>query len=756
VRLEITRFEIRASDIYTLSGQKQGGKTVQQFRALNYEPTWTPNVNSIILNDAVVYNGTMDDIGYWRVRNNDGGLIFRVPNGAEDMPIGSIFVYAKNTGPYPYASMGAQAYQQYQDVYDDDHGGEVLLFMGFTSVADVHWKLETEHPHFFDVRLPIFAGGLFNNFDRRDFAFEAVVDILTVNTEKELDDPIAKAYGAAIIEHHSRTGLPAIAYRNLGAARWFAYPLHDNYQAPREELLPLADAVLDDGLLDYGTIAPPPITINNVEQGVVITGQPRQTSLPTLTFTKKDVASWTATTTPVTVSVLPNTDQQYLCSIKVADLALLGGDQQLFLIHNTTRYNLLRRGVKRNTPPIVIRHGDTLQLEGTLQGPISSLTGYIYAELNEAPVSADVDNKPTWLIGKVNMHISCTVPTTPDKLDFGLMARRISGYTWDEYSPEQRITGLGYDIYGEPQELAITIRVKPSLGGSGGIGYTFGNQASPGAASYLPADYVDPDGKTVIRRGVSGLANTYLKVYKNDVDMGSIATPLTPESFVTFTVKENDIISFRARLDGRAASYNMSEVLPAISLGVEGVTSFGTKFLQGVFDLAATFGPDTTPQSKGSLPTIAYPGALTNSIGLHSFGDMANNYLINRSVVTVPSSGSPYTMTGDWLTLMASPNPTINAATSLEIMGLVVTGTATNGFSIQLEKFGPWAAAVTFSLATQAGVVTPVNIGNVAPADTFRIKATFSDPDVRVQLVVRVTTENSVKDLLVDCTVRSV
>jgi hypothetical protein len=79
-----------------------------------------------------------------------------------------------------------------------------------------------------------------------------------------------------------------------------------------------------------------------------------------------------------------------------------------------------------------------------------------------------------------------------------------------------------------------------------------------------------------------------------------------------------------------------------------------------------------------------------------------------------------------------------------------------NGFTVQLEKFDPWSAPTVFNLATQAGVVSPVNIGNVMPSDTFRVKTTFSDPDVRVQLIVQVTTENSTTNLLIDCAVRSV
>lgn len=761
VRMQITRFEIGVLDVFSLSGNKASGKTTQQFRSQDYAPDWEPDFNALRATDTVVYEGTTATMGYWRINSTDGGLIFRVPANVADMDIGNVRVYAKNTGPYPYATPGAQAYKRYEEVVDDDNGGEVLLCVGFASVADTHWKAETQFPHSLDIRLAIHADGIFNILDRTQFAFEGVVNVYEAPTEAYLKTNAANAYNVAVVATHSKTGRPAVFYRGHGQESWVGYPLHENFLATLEDPIPIADANIDSELLDFGTLNPP--AIDPTDLGVVISTQPRQITLNTMSFIKKDVASWTAQTTPQTITLLPNTGQSYTTIIRIADLAFVGLDQQLYFVHNGTRYRLCARGKAYDTPPIAFNNGDTVYLEATLNGPVSSLTGTIYASLNEAPISADPNNTSVWMVGKISTHISSTVIPQPKHLSYGLTGRRIGVYTWSEYTPQQYVTGLGYDMYGVPNTASVTVRVKPSASGAGGtsFGYGGGQLASDtrDPQSYLKKDYTDPEGNKVIRRGITGLEGTRLAVLKNGTVVDNISTPVHVEGSCTFTVAENDRISFIVELIGQPhdSITLQREVLAGMALSVEGiVNASGIPWLDAKFDLATTFGPDLVPPITGTLPSLPAPPAIPQTVASYSFNDMTDNFFINSNTLVVPNGSTPYIAYGPWLALMTSPNPTIQAANiALSVFDLVITGVVNNDLTVELEKFNGWNAATSIVLISNGVIQTGLQLTTVNSEDCYRIKVTHEDPNVRIQTTLRIATDTGNKDLLIDSTVRS-
>lgn len=752
VRMQLTRIEIGELDIYTLSGAKQAGQTLQQFRATSYQPDWQPDYNMLLANDTIAFASDLSNVGYWKVQQNDGGIIVRIPATAANMSIGNVRIYAKNTGPYPYASMKAQPYRRYEEVYDDEHGGEIMLFAGFSVVADPHWKHEDAFPHFVDIRLSIHAEGLFNVIDRSQFAFESVISVFEADTEKDLNSPGAFAYGCAVVASHSKTNRPAVFYRSPGARRWIGYPLNTSWAPTLDDPTPIADTNIDTGVLDHGVIDPPEITTTAL-QGTVISSQPRKILLPDLVFTKKDVESWAVTTDTVAVNIQPNIDQPYITRVRTADLAFLGSNQQLYLRHNTTRYRLCAKGRAYDTPPIVFKHGDLLSLEGILEGPVSSLTGSIYAELNEDPISVDANNTSTWLLGKVAMHINCTVPVTPDKMVFGKISRRLSGYSWDERTPEMYISGLGHDIYGIPQTMPVTIRVVPTEHGTGGTSFSYGGGQMDGsvAPSYLAPDFKETDGDIVIRRGITGDTGTAISLYHNGVNVGTLSTVNEPEKSITINVQDGDRIGLRIEL------YGSDKMLPGAAIAIEGISSQGFRWFEASFDVAATFGPDDTEPTFNAMPALPAPTALPQTIGHNSFGDMLDNYLIQTDTVdAVVTTVDPTVVLGPWLSLMAAPNPTLAVTNApIELRDLVITGTATNGTTIELVKFDPYNAETAIVLVNENVVVPGLVIANLEVGDSYRARVTFQDPDVRVQAVFRITTDAGYKDLLIDSTVRS-
>ncbi len=932
VRMQITRFEIGALDVYTLSGAKQSGLTTSQFRANNYLPNWQPDFAALRANDPIVHEGSAANIGYWMIQQNDGGLIIRIPATAPSMQIGNVRIYAKNTGPYPYATMaqgatnnlltdpdvqdatkwlvgsyptptidigldvswtrvtglealvktghstaikldaadpdwnkaasqrvspnwntnlqsieaglpvvfagnarndsnqalsftcewldvnnnflgsspiitiapgaglksfskrltppanavktnigfmngngsdtntpmtgvmyvgeltvrrGAVAYKRYEQVYDDEHGGEVMLFAGFASIADMHWQYPAAFPHFVDIRLSMHADGMFNVLNRSQFAFEQTVSVFDAETEADLLSPAANAYGCAVVKSHSKTHLPAVFYRTHGAKQWVGYPLNESFVAEREFPKPIADANLDSGLLDKGLLNPPPVEVDTPE-GTVISSQPRYVELPDLAFTKKDVGSWTASTATRTVALRPNTGQPYVATVRVADLAFLGTNQQLFFIHNGTRYRLCAGGQAYDTPPIIFRDGDTVKLEGTLQGPISSLAGNVYAQLNEAPISNDADNKPTWLLGKVSMHINATIPAKPDRMVFGLIGRRIDGFAWDEQTPDQYVSGLGHDMYGVPREEPVTFRVVSSDANKGGTSFMYGagQMATDKEPSYLRNTYRDPQGNPVIRRGVTGLPGTEIRLIHNGVDVGPLSTLTTPEGELTITVKDNDRIGLRVVLVGRAAnpSLGLSQVLPAVAIAIEAVSSQGLKWFEAAFDIAATFGPDgVTPPAYNPMPTLPNPSSLPQLLGSSTFPAVVTE-LINKIVVdSVVSVGDPTDVYGPWHAFMAAPNPTL-AATNIDLVleDIVTTG---SGISLALEKFDPSGASapiVIFNGAPVAGQIVTLTSG-----DAYRARVTFTQPDRKITAKLKLLTESGYVYYTISTEVRS-
>lgn len=761
VRMQITRFEIGVLDIYALSGAKQGGQSISQFRTNNYYPDWAPDYNALLANDTIAFAGDTSNIGYWRVQQNDGGLVIRIPANAGEMDIGNVRIYAKNTGPYPYAVPGAQAYKRYEEVYDDEHGGEVMLFAGFASIADSHWREETAFPQLVDIRLSIHADGMFNVLDRSQFAFEQVVNVYEADTEADLHTTAANAYGCAVVAAHSKTGLPAVFYRAHGAKQWVGYPLNETFSAMLETPKPVADINLDSGLLDRGVLDPPAITINT-PQGVVVSSQPRKLLLPNLAFTKKDVVSWTLTTSPQTLSLLPNTGQPYIATVRTADLAFLGIDQQLFLLHNGTRYRLAAQGRAYNTPPIIFRDGDTLALEGTLRGPISSLSGSVYADLNEAPISVDVDNTTTWLLGDVDMHITSTMVDLPDRLVFGNIGRRISGVTWDERTPEMYVNGLGYDMYGIPIQEPVTIRVVPSSAGVGGTSFHYGTGQMAGdeEVSYLKNGYTDAEGNTVIRRGVTGLAGTQLNLFVNDADLGPLSTITNPEGSINLTVKNGDRIGFRAVLLGQQANpaLGLKQILPAIAIAVEGVNSQGIKWLEASFDIAATFGPDTAVPEFTAMPVVATTSPIAQTVGSSSFGDVDAVFMDTDVIDTVVTIGDPTIIYSSWFSLLTAPNPTLPTSNvPVSLFGYTISSSGTldnNSVKVELIKFDPYGTPTPIVLlqnnAQPGGTVIPtLNSG-----DAYRVRVTFTKPRHRLQTKVRFQTDGGPKDLNIDTEVK--
>lgn len=943
VRMQITRFEIGVLDVYTLSGAKQGGQTTSQFRTNNYLPNWTPDFNALKANDTTVYEGTLANVGYWAVQQNDGGLIIRIPASAPNMDIGNVKIYAKNTGPYPYATptqggtnnlvtdpyvqdplkwrvsaypspntsigfdvswtriSGTEAkeslgvpqalkldasqvgwtktasqlvypingntqaveagmpvvisgsarndsnhalvincewytsagtlisttnvatiaagvgkvpyvkrvnapanaskvlvtfyngnasaantamtgkiyvgpitirepvtgYKRYEEVYDDEHGGEVLLFAGFASIADLHWQEPSAFPHFIDIRLSIHADGMFNVLDRSQFAFEQVVSVFEAETELELATPAANAYGCAVISRHSKTNLPAVFYRTHGAKQWVGYPLNESITAGLEFPRPIADANIDGGLLDHGMLAPPAIEIDT-PQGTVISSQPRKLLLPDLTFTQVDVSSWSASTTPQAISLQPNTGQPYVATVRTSDLAFLGSSQQLYFVHNGTRYRIAASGRAYDTPPIIFRNGDLVSLEGVLQGPISSLSGYVYAELNEAPISVDVNNTPTWLLGKVSMHVTSTIAAVPNKMVFGHIGRRINAFAWDERTPEQYVSGLGYDMYGIPKQEPVTFRVVSSESDAGGTSFMFGGgQLVDGQnPSYLSQTYVGPDGKPVIRRSVTGLPGTEIRLLHNGNDVGALATLADPTGQVTITVKDTDRIGLRVVLVGRAENKaaNLSQVLPAVAIAIEGVSSQGIKWFNASFDVASTFGPDgASPPPFSAMPTLTAPTALPQTIGANTLNDLTNNYLVNASVVdAVVNVGDPTIVYGPWFALMTAPNPTLPAANvTFECYDSTVTnpspGAGTpdpSAVKIELIKFDPYGSPTPIVI-NNGGVLLTGTVAALYSGDAYRVKVTFTKPDHRIISHVRINTDAGQKLLTIDAAVRS-
>lgn len=735
VRMEITRFEVGALDIYTLSGDKQAGRTVQQFRANNYNPNWQPDIATVIANDTVGYAGSKSEIGYWRLRNNDGGLVLRVPASAPDMFVGNVRIYAKNTGPYPYPSESSPAYKQYQEVYPDGQGGEILLFIGFEPIANMHWKSTTEFPHFFEIRTSIYADGLFNTIDRNDMAFEADIKVKEIDNENDLDSHVVDGYSCVILKQHTQTQLPAVVYRVKGANRWIGYPLHEIYTPELEYPPPIADEILDNELLDFGTVDPPPI--NDENAGAVIASQPRRIAPLVLSFTKKDVTTWTFTSNVVSVNIEPSSVAAYYCRVRTLDFAFLGTGQQIYLVHNGTRHRLNVGNQNLNTSLIGFRHGDSIYLEGTLTGPISSITGQIYAELNEAPITTDPNNTQIWLHGTVSCHISATLAKHPANLDYGLTGRRLAGYDWQEFTPEQYISGVGYDLYGIPDTAPVFIRIKPSESEAGGTGYTFGAQQNDiSSPSYLPIDYRSVDGNSVIRRGVTGLAGTGLRVFQNGTDMGLISTQENPEGGLTLVVKDNDRLSFKAELVGQAYNplANEEQVLPTMALEVQGISNSGASWLQARFDIAATFGPDVTPNEPDPLPVLPPLSPLPNMIAAHSFDNTPPEYAVDGYKKETPSVSTPIIFYSDWVTLIGSPNPTIAVPNvSITMSDLVVTGTTVNGFIVQLEKFAPWAINPPILLADQNGVASGITV-NSNVSDAFRVKVVMFDPNTTIEL----------------------
>lgn len=756
VRMEITRFEIGELDIYTLSGDKQAGRAISQFRADNYRPDWQLDLLTLIANDVIGYEGSKAEIGYWRVRNNDGGLVLRIPATAPNMTVGNVRIYAKNTGPYPYPSESSPAFKQYKDVYIDERGGEVLLFVGVAPVANPHWQQVADIPNYLEVRTSIYADGLFNVIDRNDLSFEADTKVVELPDEVALSSHLTDGYSCAVINQHNVTKRPAVAYRINGTNRWVAYPLHENLFAPLEYPRSISDDVLDNGLLDFGVVDPPPI--NDESEGAVIVSQPRRLDPLVLAFTKKDVDVWTVTSNVVNVNIEPTTTAAYYCRIRTLDLAFLGLSQQLYIVHNGVKYRLNVNNQNLNSPLLALRHGDTLQLEATLVGPISSLTGQIYAELNENPLSADPNNTKLWLAGSVNCHITSTLSSTPTMLDYGLTGRRIADYTWDEFTPAQYVSGLGYDLYGLPNTTQATIQVTPSVAGVGGTGYTYGAQQNQiGTPSYLASDFVTDDGKDVIRRGVSGLAGTKLTVYHNDVAIGVIGTQENPEGSVNLTITDNDKISFRVELVGqpRDSSINQLEVLPAIALDVQGVTVTGQPWLHARFDVAATHGPDLVANIPDLLPDLPPIPPLPNNIGSNSFIGSDPMYIVNGYAKVAPSISSPAVFYGNWVTVMGSPNPTqpvLNAPITLS--NLQVSGTIVDGFLVQLEKFVPWAISPPVLLADRYGVATGVVVDS-AVYDTFRVKVTIFDPDLDISLDMAFFTELGLRSRIIKAKVET-
>lgn len=754
VRLQLTRFEIGTLDVYSLSGAKAGGQSVQQFRNNNYTPDWEPDFGLLRSSDSIVYEGNMDTVGYWRVGPNDGGIIIRVPASVDTLDLGNIRIYGKNTGPYPFAMPKAARYRRYEEIYDNDSGGEVMLFAGFAAVADSHWKIPAAFPHFTDIRLSINADGLFNVLDVSQFAFEGVVDVFEADTEADLDTNNANAYGCAVISHHTKTGKPAVAYRTHGAKQWVGYPLNETFSALLEEPRGFADPNIDGGLLDIGTIDPPAISVDS-PQGTIISSQPRKITLNPLAFNVSNVDYNLLVTDAQTITLAPNTGQPYVAVVKVADLAFLGMNQLLYFMHNGTRYRLCARGKSYSTPPIIFRHNDSVWLEGRLEGPVSSLAGVVYAELNESPISNDADNTPIWLVGRVSMHIGATVPCKPKNLDFGLTGRRIAGYSWEETTPEQRITGLGYTLYGYPQTTQVTIRVAETAGKNGGTSFTYGNQQSTTAKqSYLRETYLDPEGKAVVRRGITGLAGTALHVIHNGVDVGAISTPLDAEQSVTITVKENDRLSFKAVLVGQEYDPTTAQpqVLPAMALAVEGISSYNIPWLKAEFDIAATFGPDVTPPVTSTLPDLPLLQALESTVALSSLDEITPAGYLLKSTTTSPSVGNSKTVAGSWVALLASPNPLANALTTVTVTDVVVSDPAAV-YSVELERFDPWDDIVgtdNWILADNVdGTQGPYNIYFLS-GNAFRVKVQTSTAGVTISLTVNMLTDAGNKALQVE------